>query len=154
MMQVIKKIYYAIVQKKKIKFGVIHFAVSVKVSPGFKVSVFKIKESQWHLLFDKEESTLLTAQEWAEVCYVPEWVSKKKGNADYRFIARNTMENLSDHPAASSSMTFISKFCSVGLAIYDDRMGIFNDGGLLLGVTVAQIKKGFSKLRNPLIADV
>jgi ATP-dependent DNA helicase RecG len=43
---------------------------------------------------------------------------------------------------------------SVGLAIYDDRMEIFNDGGLLLGVTVAQIKKGFSKLRNPLIADV
>ena len=43
---------------------------------------------------------------------------------------------------------------AIGLAIYDDRMEVFNDGGLLSGVTIEKIKAGFSKLRNPLIAQV
>lgn len=43
---------------------------------------------------------------------------------------------------------------SIGLAIYDDRMEIFNDGGLPSGVTLEKIKTGFSKPRNALIADV
>lgn len=43
---------------------------------------------------------------------------------------------------------------AIGLAIYDDRMEIFNHGGLLPGVTIEKIKSGFSKLRNPLIAEV
>lgn len=43
---------------------------------------------------------------------------------------------------------------SIGLAIYDERMEIFNDGGLLPGVTLEKIKSGFSMLRNPLIAEV
>jgi ATP-dependent DNA helicase RecG len=43
---------------------------------------------------------------------------------------------------------------SVGLAIYDDRMEIFNNGGLPPGVTLEAIKEGFSEPRNPLIADV
>ena len=43
---------------------------------------------------------------------------------------------------------------SIGLAIYDDKMEIFNDGGFLPGVTLEKIKHGFSRLRNPIIADV
>jgi ATP-dependent DNA helicase RecG len=43
---------------------------------------------------------------------------------------------------------------SIGLAIYDDRMEIFNRGGLLPGVTLEKLKSGFSALRNPLIAEV
>jgi len=43
---------------------------------------------------------------------------------------------------------------AIGLAIYDDRMEIFNDGGLLPGVTLQQIKSGRSKPGNPIIADV
>lgn len=43
---------------------------------------------------------------------------------------------------------------SLKLAIYDDRMEILNDGGLLPGVTLEKIKSGFSKLRNPLIAGI
>ena len=43
---------------------------------------------------------------------------------------------------------------SIGLAIYDDRMELFNDGGLLPGVTIDKIKSGFSNPPNPLIADV
>jgi ATP-dependent DNA helicase RecG len=43
---------------------------------------------------------------------------------------------------------------SVGLAIYDDRMEIFNDGGLLQEVTLEKIKAGYSKPRNPIMANV
>jgi ATP-dependent DNA helicase RecG len=43
---------------------------------------------------------------------------------------------------------------SIGLAIYDNRMELFNDGGLLPGVTIDKIKSGFSNPPNPLIADV
>jgi ATP-dependent DNA helicase RecG len=43
---------------------------------------------------------------------------------------------------------------SIGLAIYDNRMEIFNSGGLLPDVTLEKIKSGFSKPPNPLIADV
>jgi ATP-dependent DNA helicase RecG len=43
---------------------------------------------------------------------------------------------------------------SVYLAIYDDRMELYSHGGLLPGVTIEKIKKGFSKPRNRLIADV
>jgi len=43
---------------------------------------------------------------------------------------------------------------SVKLAIYEDRMEIQNNGGLLPGVTIEKIKSGYSKLRNPLIGDI
>jgi len=43
---------------------------------------------------------------------------------------------------------------SIGLAIYDDRMELFNNGGLLPDATLEKIKTGFSLLRNPIIANV
>lgn len=43
---------------------------------------------------------------------------------------------------------------SVKLAIYDDRMEILNNGGLLPGVTIEKIKSGYSQRRNPLIGDI
>jgi ATP-dependent DNA helicase RecG len=43
---------------------------------------------------------------------------------------------------------------SIGIAIYDDRMELFNNGGLDPNVTLEKIKKGFSNPTNPLIADV
>ncbi|MEI8294955.1 MAG: ATP-binding protein, partial [Alphaproteobacteria bacterium] len=43
---------------------------------------------------------------------------------------------------------------SIGLAIYDDRMEIFSHGSLPAGTTIEKIKEGFSKRRNPVIAEV
>jgi ATP-dependent DNA helicase RecG len=43
---------------------------------------------------------------------------------------------------------------SIGLAIYDEYLEIFNNGGLLPGITLSQIKSGLSILRNPKIAEV
>lgn len=43
---------------------------------------------------------------------------------------------------------------SIKLAIYDDRMEISNHGGLPSGVTLEKILSGYSKPRNPIIAEV
>lgn len=43
---------------------------------------------------------------------------------------------------------------SIGIAIYDNHMEIFNNGGLPKGISLERIKSGFSKPRNPLIAEV
>ena len=43
---------------------------------------------------------------------------------------------------------------SIGLAIYDNRMEIFNRGGLPHGITLEQLKLGLSSPRNPIIAEV
>jgi ATP-dependent DNA helicase RecG len=43
---------------------------------------------------------------------------------------------------------------SIKLAIYDDRMELINNGGLLPGVTLEKIKDGLSERRNPLIGNI
>lgn len=43
---------------------------------------------------------------------------------------------------------------SIKLAIYDDRMEIYSHGGLPNGVTLEMILSGYSKPRNPIIAEV
>jgi len=43
---------------------------------------------------------------------------------------------------------------AIYLAIYDDRMEIFNHGGLQAGTSLAMIKSGYSQLRNKKIAEV
>ena len=68
----------------------INFAVSIKVTAEFKQAVLALEENQWHPLFDKNDKTILTQQEWAEVCFVPGWIGYKKSNPDYRFIRPNS----------------------------------------------------------------
>ncbi|MFI4956126.1 MAG: ATP-binding protein [Gammaproteobacteria bacterium] len=43
---------------------------------------------------------------------------------------------------------------AIYLAIYDDRMEIFNHGGLQQGTSLEMIKSGYSQLRNKKIAEV
>ena len=62
------------------RFGVIEFAVGVDVTPEFKQAVAAVPEGEWHPLervLDGGER-VPTGQEWAEVCFVPEWVSRSK----------------------------------------------------------------------------
>jgi hypothetical protein len=65
------------------RFGVIPFAVGVDVTEAFKHAVAEVKE--WHPLphSDGHESK----QEWAEVCFVPNWVGQSKKGPPYRFLA-------------------------------------------------------------------
>lgn len=79
------------------RFSVIEFAVGADVTPEFRAAVAQVPEDEWKPLCRKIERTLPdgtvqvelkpTGQEWAEVCYVPNWVAHKKSGADYRFLA-------------------------------------------------------------------
>ena len=66
------------------RYGTIEFAVGADVTQAFREAVAKVPEDQWQPL-DKSGR-----QQWAEVCYVPEWVGHKKprnGGPTYRFLA-------------------------------------------------------------------
>ena len=72
------------------KFGVIEFAISASVCRGFKNAALEVPEEQWHNHVTVDEfgnQIIHMGQEWAEVVYVPEWMSHKKSNPNYRFIA-------------------------------------------------------------------
>jgi hypothetical protein len=71
------------------RFGVIEFAVSADVTAEFRKAVLGVKEADWHRLVRTHEdgTSLATDQEWAEVCYVPNWAGHSKKQADYRFLA-------------------------------------------------------------------
>jgi ATP-dependent DNA helicase RecG len=49
---------------------------------------------------------------------------------------------------------YSSRSGSIALAIFDDRMFVSNDGGVVPGSSIEKIKTGFSKPINPLISDV
>ena len=72
------------------RFGVIYFAVSVYVSEHFKQAVMDVANDDWHNMIDTDaygNSTVNTHHQWAEVNFAPEWISHKKSNPDYLFIA-------------------------------------------------------------------
>lgn len=71
------------------RFGVIEFAIGVKVTQAFKEAVKQVEEKDWHTIYktDEEGHRYKTNQEWAEVCFVPNWVGKNQKSPDYRFIA-------------------------------------------------------------------
>ena len=70
------------------RFGVIDFAISADVTEAFRAAVLQTKETEWKPLirmFDGKPQQ--TDQEWAEVCFVPNWAGYSKNRADYRFLA-------------------------------------------------------------------
>jgi len=73
----------------KSRFGVIPYAVSAEVSPGLKEAAHSVLEEHWHdlITLDKYGNPIDKQQQWAEIPYVPGWVSHKKSNPDTRFIA-------------------------------------------------------------------
>ncbi len=74
---------------KDARFGVIDFAVSAPVTTEFRKAVLAVKEADWQPLVrtDADGNRIETDQEWAEVCYVPNWAGHGKTRADYRFLA-------------------------------------------------------------------
>ena len=70
------------------RFGVIEFAVGADVTKSFKEAVASVVEGDWHILYREVDGKLYdTGQEWAEVCYVPNWVGLSKKSPDYRYLA-------------------------------------------------------------------
>lgn len=70
------------------RFGIIEFAVGVDVTPQFQQAVAQTAEAEWHPL-EREVAgkKVPTGQEWAEVCFVPNWIGHRKGSAEYRYLA-------------------------------------------------------------------
>ena len=71
------------------RFGVIEFAISADVTREFRAAVREVKEVEWQPLVrrDGDGQSITTDQEWAEVCYVPNWAGHSKKRAAYRFLA-------------------------------------------------------------------
>jgi len=71
---------------KNERFGVIEFAIGVKVTDAFKDAVAAVQE--WRPLCREVKGKLVeTDQEYAEVCFVPSEMARKKHGPDYRFLA-------------------------------------------------------------------
>ncbi len=81
--------YSGIALKAKNKrFGVIEFGVGVDVTEAFRLAVREIPAADWRpLLRPVNGADQATGQEWAEVCFVPNWVAHKKNGPTYRFLA-------------------------------------------------------------------
>lgn len=70
------------------RFGVIEFAVGTDVTMEFKKAVAEVASADWHPLRKEVNGELReTDQEWAEVCFVPQWAGYSKKDPDYRFLA-------------------------------------------------------------------
>ena len=70
------------------RFGVIEFAVGVDVTEEFKRAIGEVAEEEWYELRRSVGSCeAMTGQQWAEVCFVPNWIGHSKNNPEYRFIA-------------------------------------------------------------------
>jgi hypothetical protein len=69
------------------RFGVIQFAVAARVSGGIKSAAKILKSEDWHPIYQEQPdgTTIKTHQEWAEICFVPDWALKSE--ADYRYLA-------------------------------------------------------------------
>ena len=74
---------------KSKRFGVIEFAISARVTKGFKEAVAGLAEEAWSPIYKTlpNGDTLKTEQESAEVCFVPAWAALKKDTPVYRYIA-------------------------------------------------------------------
>lgn len=71
------------------RFGVIRFAIGVDVTLAFKAAVAAVAPEEWHPLerVSKAGQRYATGQEWAEVCFVPNWVGHSLQGPSYRFLA-------------------------------------------------------------------
>jgi hypothetical protein len=70
------------------RFGVIELAIGVDVTEAFKKAVSETAEEDWKPLRREVKGKWQeTGQEWAEVCYVPEWAGRSKKGPDYRYLA-------------------------------------------------------------------
>jgi len=73
---------------KNERFGVIEFAVGADVTESFRLAVRDVAEADWHRLSREVDGKLEdTGQEYAEVCFVPNWVGHKKHGPSYRYLA-------------------------------------------------------------------
>ena len=73
---------------ENLRFGRIEFAISCDVTEEFKKAVAEVPESEWHPLYREQNGERISrGQEWAEVCFVPNWIGHSKRGPEYRYLA-------------------------------------------------------------------
>lgn len=80
---------------KSARFGVIEFVIAAKVCASMRQEAQSIEGKHWEPIYqvDEEGDKIKTNQEWTDICYVPDWAVKSKGN--YRYLAiREPMSSL------------------------------------------------------------
>lgn len=81
------------------RFGVIDFAIGADVTPALKSAVATLREKDWHALPQQPGQA---AQQWAEVCFVPNEAARTKAGPQYRFVV--TREVLAQQPLPGVSL--------------------------------------------------
>jgi hypothetical protein len=92
---------------KNKRFGVIEFAIGADVTPEFKRAVTEVEEGEWHQLKREVDGQKKpTGQEWAEVCFVPNWVAAHKDGPNYRFLAIRELLQQAEIPSLEVQLPF------------------------------------------------
>lgn len=98
-------IYCATGQNKR--FGVIQFAIGVDVTAAFRQAVSEVEAADWQALKREIDGRQVdTGQEWAEVCFVPDWAAKSKNGPTYRFIATRELLRQQELPGMEVQLPF------------------------------------------------
>jgi hypothetical protein len=70
------------------RFGRIGFAIGCDVFKSFKEAILLDKDLEWHPIHKVVRGEVVkSGQQWAEVCFVPNKLSRKKEGLEYRYIA-------------------------------------------------------------------
>jgi len=94
---------------KNKRFGVIEFAIGVDVTPEFKRAAAEVEEGEWHPLEREVDGQRVpTGQEWAEVCFVPNWTAQRKDGPNYRFLAIRELLQQAEIPGLEAQFPFPS----------------------------------------------
>ena len=94
---------------KNERFGVIEFAIGVDVTPEFKQAVAEVEEGEWHQLEREVDGKRVpTGQEWAEICFVPNWTAQRKDGPTYRFLAIRELLEQAEFPGLEAQLPFPS----------------------------------------------
>ncbi len=96
-------------EEKNERFGVIEFAIGVDVTPEFKRAVADVEEGDWRPLEREVDGRRVpTGQEWAEVCFVPNWTALRKDGPTYRFLAIRELLEQAELPGLEAQLPFPS----------------------------------------------
>ena len=75
----------------------------------FKRAVAEVEEGEWHPLErEVDGQTTKTEQEWAEVCFVPNWTAQRKEGPTYRFLAIRELLRQAEIPGLETQLPFPS----------------------------------------------
>ena len=70
------------------RFGRIEFAIGADVTKEFKKAVAEVEEAEWNPFWKESKGERRkTGAEWAEVCFVPNAISRSKNDPVYRYLA-------------------------------------------------------------------